>query len=274
MKKTVFWGCIILMIVISSLLMPYWESISLCKDIEAGKTEDAILKIENMEDVNCGTAPIFMKSALNAVEYNIDLPLILACKKGDYQVAEKLLEKGADPNKYYEGGFTAAEAVFAGNSLNELEMIKLLADYGADMSKAGSSSSPLFEVAKKMIYTDSEDRGDYLAECIKYLLLFDEKLVDENGFSILYYAVVADNVSLIKQLTEEEQLINLSVDNGQTVLFEAVKNNSLETVKLLVENGANKNIEDDTGRKAYDYAVENGYDDIALFLNQDNGMND
>ena len=78
MKKKIFIGCVVLMIAIKSFVAPYFESNSLCRDIEAGRTEDAIIKIENMEDVNCFTAPIFMKSVLNVLEYNIDLPLILA----------------------------------------------------------------------------------------------------------------------------------------------------------------------------------------------------
>ena len=146
-------------------------------------------------------------------------------------------------------------------------MIKLLVDYGADVTKAESTSSPLFEAARKMIYTKSEERKNYLADCIRYLLIFDKKLVDEKGISILHYAVMADNISLIKQLLEDEkQLINLTIDNGQTVLFEAVKNNSFEVVNLLIKSGLEKNIVDSTGRTAYDYAVENGFDNIALFL--------
>ena len=267
MKKKIFIGCVVLMFAIKSFVAPYFESASLCRYIEKGQTEEVIMKIENMEDVNCGTAPMFMKSMLNALDYDIELPLILACKEGNYQVAEALLKKGADPNKYYEGGFTAAEALFAGNPLNELEMIKLLVNYGADVTIAESASSPLFEAARKMIYTNSEERKDYLAECIEYLLMYDKNLVDENGISILHYAVMADNISLIKQLLEDEkQLINLTIDNGQTVLFEAVKNNSFEVVNLLIKSGLEKNIVDSTGRTAYDYAVENGFDNIALFL--------
>lgn len=267
MKKMLFLGCVVLMIIVINLMMPYLESVSLCQDIEAGRTEDAIIKIDNMKDVNCGTAPVFMKSILNAFEYGVDLPLIVACKKGNYQVAEALLKNGADPNMYYEGGFTAVEAVFASNSSNELDMVMLLANYGADVTKAGSGTTPLFKSARKMIYAKDEERKSYFAECVKCLLMYDENLVDEKGVSILNYAVVADNIPLIKQLLEDEkQLINLPADNGQTVLFEAVKNDSLEVVKLLIKNGADKNIMDSTGRTAYDYAVESGYDNIALFL--------
>lgn len=272
MKKRIFIGffigCVVLTASIICFVEPYFRSASLCRDIEAGQTEEAIIKIENMNDVNCGTAPKFMKPMLNVFEHNIDLPLVVACKNGNYQVAEKLLRKGADPNKYYEGGFTAVEAVFVSDSQNELAMIKLLANYGADVTKAESASSPLFKAARKMIYTKNAERKSYLSECIKYLLMFDKNLVDEKGISILHYAVIVDDISLTEQLLEEKQLINLTTDNGQTALFEAVKNNSYEAVKLLVNSGIEISKEDSTGRTAYDYAVERGFDDVALLLEE------
>lgn len=267
MKKKIFLGCVVIMLIAGNFMVPYLKSVSLCRDIEAGRTEEAILKINNMKMVNCGTAPIFVKPILNALEYNIDLPLIVACKKGNYQIAEALLKKGADPNKYYKDGFTAVEAVIISNSSNELDMIKLLTAYDADVTFGESIKSPLFEVARRMVYAKDEERKNYFASCVMYLMQFDKQLIDDKGYSILYYAVVADNEPLIRQLLEDEKsLINFTTENMQTVLFEAVKNNSLMIVELLLENGADKKVVDSTGKTAYDYAVENGYEEIAVLL--------
>ena len=258
MKKYIIIGGVVLIVKILKWVMPYLESASLCETIEKGETELAIEKIENMKDINCGPYPEIVKSILNAVEYNIDLPLIVACKKGNYLVVEELLKKGADPNKYYTGGFTAAEAVFAGNTYCELEILKLLISYGADVTKSASGTSPLFCAARKMLYTNGE-RREYFTSCVKYLFMHDENLLDEKGYSLLYYAVWSDNVLLMKYLMENEKhLIDLTASNGQTVLFEAVKKNSLEMVKVLIEKGADKSVVDSKGRTAYDYAVESG----------------
>lgn len=193
------------MIIFMDFIVPYLESKTLCKAIEAGRTEEAIDKINKMKNVNCSTAPDMIRPILNLLEKDTDLPLIAACKAGNVSVVEALLKNGADCNKYLEGGFTAAEAIFCGNYNKEFEILKLLIYYDADVTKTASGISPLFRAARKMIYSDDEKRKTYLAKCVEMLLIYDDNLIDDNGMSILHYAVKADNIALARVILEKEK---------------------------------------------------------------------
>lgn len=248
-------------------MYPYLKSSFLCRDIRNGRTYEAIYTIKNMRNVNSCTAPEWLRPILNRVEYDIETPLIVACKEGNYQVVQALLEEGAEPNKYFEKGFSPIEAVFAGNHSNEIEMIKLLVSYGADVTKYGGNTSPLFHAASKMIYTKDKNRSEQFAECVIYLLKYDTELVDGKGNSVLHYAAAANNILLVGHLIEtEEHLLNHKADNGQTPLIWATKKNSLDTVSLLIAEGVDIDIMDNDGKTAYDYAITCGNEEIVELL--------
>lgn len=220
----------------------YTEISKLCDDIKSNKTEEALVKIKKINNVNKGTAPELLRPFLNMLEYEIELPLIVACQEGNAEVVKVLLERGADPNKAYKKGFTAAESVFSANSHNELEILKLLVDYGGDVSKSESGNSPLFEAAQKMIYASDVNRKSEFAECVKFLLMYDSNLIDDKGYTILHYAVMAENLELTEYLIKtENQLLNYVNDYGETALSIAIDKDNQEIIKILKDNTGDEN---------------------------------
>ena len=267
MKKAVFIGSIFVILLGIFIIMPFYKSSSLCTSIKTGQTEDAIVKIDKMQNVNGVECPPWIRNFLNRLDYEVEIPLIEACKKGNYQVVDALLNEGADPNWFYEGGFTAAEAVFVGNSLNELEMLKLLKKYDADLTMAECGTSPLFLAARKMIYSENIEQKVNYADCVTYLLQYDTNLIDEKGYSILYYATLADDLQLMGEIiSSHRELINHVSANGQTPIFEAVKNNSVEAVRLLKEKGAALDVINANGESLHEYAVQYGNEEIEEIL--------
>jgi len=239
------------------------------KLIDEGKNKEAIQLIGNTNNVNKYSAPLFLRRILNAVEADIDLPLVYACEEDNYEVVEALLKKGADPNKYLEGSWSPIEAAFVNKNDDRFKISKLLIEHGADVNLYGSWSSALFEEASHFIFGVEDE---VLSNKIVNLLLENgAKPFDEDNNSVLHFSV-AGNSRLISENLIKTQLISINHINtqGQTPLMWGAEKNAIDTVKLLIEKGADKSIIDANGKTAYDYAVEGNYVEIAKMLKPEN----
>jgi len=236
------------------------------KLIDENKTEEAIQLIEIADDVNAYSAPLFLRWAYNMVETDIKLPLVYACGKHNYEVVEALLKKGADPNKYLEGGWSPIEATLSTRNDNRLEIAKLLIEYGANVNLYGSESA-LFLEAMHLRSTDTEVEEAISMEVICLLLDNGASPISDDGYSILHLSATGNKVEMTRILIDKYGLnVNFTDPDGMTPLMLGAKDNAIDTVKLLIEKGADISIKDAAGKTAYDYAVEKGFTALAELL--------
>jgi ankyrin repeat protein len=161
-------------------------------------------------------------------------PLRNAVKSNNLEVAEFLLDNGANPDIPYEKNKTAVSLV------KTFDMLKLLLKHGANMNKEAFKSLS----------------GDF--DAVKYIV--EEYGVDPN-FEDSYAIRAAcrtGNLPLIKYLVEKG--VDINSKEGMPLKF-AAENGFLDLVQWLIENGADRGyvqaikwaeiaLEDSTGEEA------------------------
>ena len=173
----------------------------------------------------------FSLQGANINDYDNDgyTPLINAVLKKDYQKAEELLKKGADPNIgrdtskiYYKVNHeTLKTPLQYAASLNDLKMIKLLLKYKADVNKKNKlkETAIIFAIDRK--YHD-----------IVYFLY--PKIKNKKSSVLLAHAVLAGDYELTSFFIKKGVSLNY-VSKNDTILTLAIKGKNKEIVKLLLQ---------------------------------------
>jgi ankyrin repeat protein len=151
----------------------------------------------------------------------------------DKEVAQTLLELGADPNEeLYDGAGLLHHAASYGRE----EIVEILLENGASVSaKDGNSCTPLDWVLFCALW-DEEKYKD------------TARLLRERGgvsgrpcLSKLFGAVKEGDCGRVRRLLEEGADVNIKGLYGHTLLIEAVKLNNLAMVRMLLDRGAEVN---------------------------------
>jgi hypothetical protein len=252
----------------------YMEVTALCGQIQAGKDIDTDI-------ADAITAPLFIRPLLNLIEADIDIPLVEACYYNNLQAVEVLLENGADPNFYLDGGWSPMEAAAVGCSRNpeeSLTIMKLLYEHGADIDGFGSyGSTALYHVCIGLI---GERKNEEQELEILFWLLDNgaDPIVAASNTTVLHFAVRSANPELIPVLIEQYGLdVNARGYKQKTPLISAVcyevdsqdEQITKAIVTELLAHGADASAVDEDGKTAYDYAMEKGYDEVAALLDQE-----
>ena len=248
----------------------YMEVTALCGQIQAGENIDTNI-------ANATTAPLFIRPLLNMIEADIDIPLVEACYYKNLQAVEVLLDNGADPNFYLDGGWSPMEAAAVGCSRNpeeSLTIMKLLYEHGADIDGFGSHGTALYHVCIGLI---GERKNEEQELEILFWLLDNgaDPIVGASNTTVLHFAVRSANPELIPVLIEQYDLdVNAHGGLQKTPLISAVcyevdsqdEQITKAIVTELLAHGADASAVDEDGKTAYDYAVERGYDEVAALL--------
>ena len=248
----------------------YMEVTALCGQIQAGENIDTNI-------ANATTAPLFIRPLLNMIEAGIDIPLVEACYYKNLQAVEVLLDNGADPNFYLDGGWSPMEAAAVGCSRypeESLTIMKLLYEHGADIDGFGSHGTALYHVCIGLI---GERKNEEQELEILFWLLDNgaDPIVGASNSTVLHLAVRSANPELIPVLIEQYDLdVNAHGGLQKTPLISAVcyevdsqdEQITKAIVTELLAHGADASAVDEDGKTAYDYAVERGYDEVAALL--------
>ncbi|KAK6640940.1 hypothetical protein RUM44_012638 [Polyplax serrata] len=155
-------------------------------------------------------------------------PLMKACSMGKSEVVAFLLQQGANPNLHKE--------LF----------------------------TPLMACCSSTCFSDESKLN-----CVQYLLQYgaDVNATDKYRMTALMYAVQTLNHTVVDfLLTVPGLMINLQDKEGSSALFYAVINNNLELVKKLVDAGSDTTLIDRYGRTVLNIALLKEFQDVAKIL--------
>ena len=166
------------------------------------------------------------------------------CERGNYQVAEFLIAKRADPKIKDKSGKDAYD--YARGYHPESDRLVAIID------RAGKPQAKQPEMAEPAATSATPAPARNAAPPAPGNLDADEK---DPAWA---YIQNRDNAKLAERLQSDEFNVNLQNRNGETLLFRAVKAANLDAVKLLLDRGANCDLGDARGRTPAAYAQELG----------------
>lgn len=174
------------------------------------------------------------------VEHAPRCPLSIACEKGNLEMVKLLLDYGADPAFTEQEGFNwsaLSSAILYSKNEHSLEIVVLLLENGADV-ESDKDGWPPFELA-----------------CMEYIS--PENTTEERNAH-------AERVVEIAKLVKGNY--DLNPLGTITPLMQAALNNNHLLVEYLLSIGADPNIQLSDGRTAYDFANNAGYEEVAAIL--------
>lgn len=231
---------------------------------------EQILKKCTVKDVNSlsSTSEMYMRLTETYGFY----PLQEACRAGNPEIVQLLLEAGADVNVVDPWlHFTPLICALQPSSGEKrFEIAEMLIEQGADINVTDDwGDSPLKCAAMIGIY-DTPEAREKGGEIFIYLLENCETIEIEepyDNYNIIEQASYFDNVIAVQYLLENGYFgINDTTKNGRTILHIAAQAGKLEMCTYLLENGADKDIKDSEGKRAYDYALEKGKEEVLELL--------
>ena len=202
-------------------------------------------------------------------------PLISACKLGDKEIIDILLDNGARINKtdnVRTVKYTPINAVLDSNKENRYGLAIYLLSRGAKISNKDVAERVLGET----LFVDVDATEKEIGEGYELFGLVMKRLADNGDFdwwvkvngyekNVAVYCAQYRNVKAVEHLIayDRENTVKQKENDGTTALIAAAKADNIEIVTLLVGAGASLTEKDGAGKTAYDYAYEKGYTDIA-----------
>ncbi|XP_065335612.1 serine/threonine-protein phosphatase 6 regulatory ankyrin repeat subunit B-like [Cloeon dipterum] len=260
-----------------------------------GETEEITLWIIKQVD----------DTVLNAKNDSGETPLLLACQRRFWRVAELLLSRNVEVNVSNRSGKTAMH--YAAEYVN-LYLLKLLHEKGVDLTLTdnkgknalhhaaaeGNLSLVKHLLEKGVDLTLRDNQGmnalHHALENFEVVLFLHEKNNEllgqrlQNGDTALHFALKTWDIDTdtIHWLVEQCEIdLNVTNSEGETPLMLACMNRRWDVSKILLDKRVDIHVKDKNGRTALHYAV-NSYHDLVqelckrgadLALTDNDGMN-
>ena len=165
--------------------------------------------------------------------------LYAACAKGNFVLAELLIEHGAeladDQDEFGTNAFK--KAVYSGN----IKLIEYLINHGADIHDYNKySQHALIQACKR-------DNMEVMGVLLKHGADIDVKEygADTNFDSCIHIACKKNNINMIQFLLQHNADVNVYNMRGETPFSIAYHKNNRLVIDLLLEHGLDLNCEDD-----------------------------
>ena len=153
-----------------------------------------------------------------------------------------------------------AEKVIALDNITPTKIVKYLIDNGANTKIIDKNGENLIGA---LIESYKLNKPNEKSTFDDKVLIFDKynislKSIDNKGNTALHYAVISQNLDLIKKVLQWGIDINKVNENGETALIKAAMLvNDTNILEYLISKGANKKITTEFGETAFDLANEN-----------------
>lgn len=184
------------------------------------------------------------------------LQLVSAVREGNTQIVKLLLEQHEAVEVVNQFTATSSTPLIISVTNNDVEMVKLLCGYGANINSVdGNGFSALsqavsnnnLEVARFLLekgvgnisLSTAVSRGNI--EMIELLLSYgaDINSLSNNGITILSQAIRDNNTEVAKYLLDKGANVNYAArSTGNTALLVGVDNSNIKMVELLLDRGA------------------------------------
>jgi ankyrin repeat protein len=219
---------------------------------------DDLLAAIKAKDINQVRALLDAGANVNALANNIlnignISPLSYAVSEDDTEIAELLIERGADVNFKHPlgGGTPLTDAAMRGNAA----LVAVLLEKGADVNvKDMLNYTPL-------IWASSLGHDDVVK------LLLDHgappDATDEHGVTALQ---IASNAATVRLLLDHGAQVDAESDQGVTALEDAARGADTEAVRLLLERKAEVNHADKSGQTPLMFASAGPAQNTQLLL--------
>jgi len=201
---------------------------------------------------------------LNTKNFNDEYPIITAFYANTVEIFRYLLEKGANANTKNKNETSLLSLVIDRYNYN-VKFIKYLFDYHVNINEKDSSGNyPLIKAINKNDF-------DSVILLIKYGIKnhIDMNVIDVNGNTPLTLSYKIEHLDIFKFLVKYLD-VNKKDANGNSILYYAILNNDLETSKYLISNRADINFIDKHGNSAFDISLYKCYDLVSVFINNKN----
>lgn len=195
-------------------------------------------------------------------------PLTWAAAKGELEIAERLLDLGADVDAPSTSGSTALALA---STKGHFELVRLLVSRGASVNAKAGGGTPLMSAAMRR-----------QADLMQLLLTSGADVnarTDQGGTALAFVFKVDTGPAGIQLMPGEESFLaaakmlltagadpNASDAFGQTPLIRAAVLNQANVCRALLEAGADPMLVDEDGKTALDHANTCGCDDAKAVL--------
>lgn len=186
----------------------------------------------------------------------------------DINTVKPYLEKGADPNKKFEGH--EYSPFLLAISENKLDIAKLMTAYGAKFDLKNEQDQHLWrDLATRKVSIGYKAELLYSLPAIDFLLGLKTGIntrVQDNE-NITYAAARWGNPELAKALIKRGGKINIVNKEGQTVLHHLARQQDIPLIKLALQEGVDINAKSNNGQIAVGGAIqEDNAELLKLFL--------
>ncbi|MBO9482521.1 ankyrin repeat domain-containing protein [Salinisphaera sp. G21_0] len=180
------------------------------------------------------------------------IPLLLAAKKGSYDVCKALLDHGADPQVHDLANWTALHWAGSAPDYQTVMLLKCLLDHGADINARNSMGhTPLCNAVIDGVFS-LLTVNTLLGEGA------DANIPDNDGSTALGHAVFNGRTNMVDDLLAHGANPNKASKKGETPLHLAIKKSNSTCVDMLLAHGANPDIRNQSGQTALEAALATG----------------
>ena len=219
---------------------PYHQSDKLIAAIQDHDKDAVVELLESGVDPNVNNRPD--RPIFNSLlEQSPKRPLSIACQEGDLEMVKLLISYGAVVNYPDDGTRPPLVCAVLGYDKDDVAMVKLLLENGADVSQIYASSLPIHYVAQ-----------------------MSPNARNENG-EFVYNEDVAQDIVEIAKLVNGDSDINGYSKKFTPLMYTASRGNKA-LVEYFLSIGADKTAKLSDGRTAYDLAMLHGHTEVAELL--------
>lgn len=269
-EKIILFFIVIIFIIVGVIVMHDIKQKIYSRNIIAAIEQKNYTKLSELLDKkgNVDALPFNNFYALITEKFN-EPPLFYACRKGDVESVEMLLNHGANTN-ITTNNYTPLMATAESLNVERFKIANLLIDNSAEINyvdKWGKTAVLYF--ANGYNRNDNYEDGYNLFIKMVSMKVIPGKDLEFYYGNYLLYAVSTNNVRIVDYLIENLNYdINSVGRDGVTTLIRATQYNAIDVVRYLIENGVDVNAKDNNNKTAYDYAKDkNNIEIISLLEN-------